>query len=169
MIGELSHTALAQLLFLSVVFGFVAGALYDIFRIRRIAIKIPIIWHFEDFFFMVFCGVVYAVLFYALNSGRVRGFAFAGGISGFYIYRKTLGRLVISLSEKIIGAVKYILRKIILPPIKFVTLAVKRALGALFHVISLLFGRIYLKIARIKTKKHLKAFAKSASYGFMKK
>ena len=82
MIGELSHIALAQLLFLSIVFGFFAGALYDIFRIRRIALKIPILWHFEDFFFMVFCGAVYSLLFYALNSGRVRGFAFAGGIVG---------------------------------------------------------------------------------------
>lgn len=169
MIGELSHIALAQLLFLSVVLGFLAGALYDVFRIRRIAIKIPILWHFEDFFFMVLCGVVYAVLFYALNSGRVRGFAFAGGIVGFYVYRKTLGRLVMALSERIINAVKYIFRRIILPPIKFVIGLVKRAFGALFHVISLLFGSIYLKIARNKTKKHLRAFAKSASYGFMKK
>ncbi|MBQ1226440.1 MAG: spore cortex biosynthesis protein YabQ, partial [Clostridia bacterium] len=118
MIGELSHLALAQLLFLSIAFGFFAGALYDIFRIRRIALKIPILWHFEDFFFMVFCGVTYAVLFYALNSGRVRGFAFVGGIVGLYIYRKTLGRLVMALSERIISFVKYILRKIILPPIK---------------------------------------------------
>lgn len=169
MIGELSHTVLAQLLFLSVVFGFFAGALYDIFRIRRIALKIPILWHFEDFFFMVFCGVVFAVLFYALNSGRVRGFAFAGGVVGFYIYRKTLGRLVIKMSEKIINAIKYILRKIILPPIKFVTGAVKRIFKAILSVISLIFGKIYLKIARAKTKKHLRAFADSASYGFMKK
>lgn len=169
MIGELSHTVLAQLLFLSVVFGFFAGALYDIFRIRRIALKIPILWHFEDFFFMVFCGVVFAVLFYALNSGRVRGFAFAGGVVGFYIYRKTLGRLVIKMSEKIINAIKYILRKIILPPIKFVTGAVKRIFKAILSVISLIFGKIYLKFARMKTKKHLRAFADSASYGFMKK
>lgn len=169
MIGELSHVTLAQILFLSVVLGFLAGALYDVFRIRRIAIKIPILWHFEDFFFMVFCGAIYAVLFYALNSGRVRGFAFAGAVVGLYIYRKTLGRLVMALSEKIIGCVKYIFRRIILPPIKFVAYAVKRALGVLLHVISLLFGKVYLKIERAKTKKHLRAFAKSASYGFMKK
>ena len=169
MIGELSHLALAQLLFLSTVFGFFAGALYDVFRIRRIALKIPILWHFEDFFFMVFCGVTYAVLFYALNSGRVRGFAFLGGIVGFYIYRKTLGRLVMALSERIINAVKYILRKIILPPIKFVVRMIKRALGAVVHLISLIFGRIYLKIEGAKTKKQLKAFAQSALYGFMKK
>ena len=169
MSGELSHILLAQLLFLSTLFGFLAGALYDVFRVRRIAVKIPLLWHFEDFFFMVFCGAVYSLLFYALNSGRVRGFAFAGGIVGFYVYRKTLGRLVMALSERIINAVKYISRRIILPPIKFVIGLVKRAFGALFHVISLLFGSIYLKIARNKTKKHLRAFAKSASYGFMKK
>ena len=169
MIGELSHIALAQLLFLSVIFGFFAGAFYDAFRIRRIALKIPLLWHFEDFFFMVFCGVVYAVLFYALNSGRVRGFAFAGGLVGFYIYRKTLGRLVMALSERIINSVKYIIRKIILPPIKFVIRVIKRVLCTLSHAISSVFGRIYLKIARNKTKKHLKAFAHSALYGFMKK
>ena len=118
---------------------------------------------------MLFCGVAYAVLFYALNSGRVRGFAFVGGIVGLYIYRKTLGRLVMALSEKIINFIKYILRKIILPPIRFVVGTVKRAFGAVAHLISLIFGKIYLKIARTKTKKHLKAFAQSALYGFMKK
>lgn len=169
MIGELSHIALAQLLFLSVIFGFCAGAIYDIFRIRRIALKIPIIEHFEDFFFMIFCSVVYALLFYALNNGRVRGFAFAGGAVGFYTYRKTLGRLVMSLSEKIINFVRYILRKIILPPIKFVIGMIKRVLKWIFAVISMIFGKIHLKFARAKMKKYLKEFAESASYGFMKK
>lgn len=169
MSGELSHVLLAQLLFLSFLFGFAAGALYDIFRIRRIAVKIPLIWHFEDFFFMVFCGVVYSILFYALNSGRVRGFAFAGGIAGFCLYQRTLGRLVMSASEKIINFIKYVFRKIVTPPIKFVMRLVKRALTLAAGLVYMIFGRIYLKIAKAKTKKSVKAFEKSALDGFLGK
>ncbi len=169
MSGELSHVALAQLLLLSLLFGFAAGALYDVFRIRRIAVKIPVLWHFEDFFFMIFCGVVYSLLFYALNSGRVRGFAFAGGIAGFCLYQRTFGRLVMSASEKIINFIKYIFRKIVTPPIKFVIRIVKRVLTLAAGLAAMVFGKIYLKIARSKTKKRLKAFAESAFDGFLGK
>ena len=169
MSGELSHTLLAQLLFLSLIFGFAAGALYDVFRIRRIAVKIPILWHFEDFFFMIFCGVIYSLLFYALNSGRVRGFAFAGGIAGFCVYQRTLGRLVMSGSEKIINFIKYIFRKIVMPPVKFFVMIIKRVLLFAVRVIYSIFGKIYLKIARSKTKKRLKAFAENALDGFLGK
>ena len=72
MSGELSHILLAQLLFLSTLFGFLAGALYDVFRVRRIAVKIPLLWHFEDFFFMIFC-VFWLILIYfsfRMNMGK---------------------------------------------------------------------------------------------------
>ena len=169
MSGELSHILLAQLLFLSTLFGFLAGALYDVFRVRRIAVKIPLLWHFEDFFFMVFCGAVYSLLFYALNSGRVRGFAFAGGIVGFCLYRKTLGRLVMAASERIIAFVKYIFLKVILPPIRFVMNIIKRALMLAARTISLVFGKISIKIGRTRTKKKLETISKSARRGFLVK
>ncbi len=169
MSGEIAQSSLALLAVLSIAFGFAAAMVYDIFRIRRIAINIPILWHFEDFFFMVLCGVSFSVIFYAQSSGRVRGFAFALAIGGFYIYRKTLGRLVMAMSEKIIQLVKYIFKKVVLPPVNFVKCLLLRLFTLVKKLVSKICMRILLRSQRRKTKKQIRLFVEAAQDGFVEK
>lgn len=162
MSGEIAQEALAQLFVLALVFGFVAGAIYDVFRIRRIAINIPILWHFEDFFFMLACAVCFCVFFFVQSSGKVRGFAFAAAIAGLLIYRYTLGRLVIRCAEKIISFVKRLVRRLLLPPIRFV----KRILRAVWKRISGALRRVWLRYARRRSERFLSDFERSVLVGF---
>ncbi len=169
MSGEISQSSLAVLLLLSVVFGFVAALLYDALRIRRIAINVPILWHFEDFFFMLGCGVVFSILFYVQSSGKVRAFAFAGGLGGFYIYRKTLGRLVMAASERIINFVKYIIHRVVLPPVNFVIKLLRRAAETVKRTLFAVLGKITLRAEKRRTAKQIKAFTEAALFGFGEK
>lgn len=162
MSGEIAQSSLALMLFLSVLFGFVAALAYDVFRIRRIAINIPILPHFEDFLFMIACAAVMSVIFFAQSSGRVRAFAFFGALGGFYIYRKTLGRLVMGAADKIIRLVKYLFGKIVMPPIRLV----RRILKRLGRMLEKFFRALMLKIRKKKTDRLLCEFVNEASYGF---
>ena len=165
MSGEISQISLAQLFLLSLAFGAVACAIYDLFRIRRIAIKIPILWHFEDFFFMLACAICFCVLFFVKSSGKVRGFAFGAALVGAGIYRYTLGRLVMRSAEKIIAAVKRILRKVFLPPVRLV----KRITCALWTKISDAFERSALKIKKKRSEKLLCEIEDSVLVGFSRR
>lgn len=147
-------------------FGFFAGALYDAFRIRRIAVRIPILWHFEDFFFIVLSAVVFAVIFFIWSDGKVRAIAFGGAVLGFVTYRYTLGRLVMAASDRIIRFIKYIVKRILLPPVRFLISLIKKAFGALKGIFVLLWQRITLVFAKKRTKRELKAFSYAASRGF---
>ncbi len=166
MSGELSQSSLAALAVASLLFGLIAALLYDVFRIRRIAINIPILWHFEDFLFMVACGCAFSVLFYEYTSGKVRGFAFAAAICGFCIYRQTLGRLIMAASEKIIKFVKYIFRKLVLPPINFVKGILLRVLGFVKKLLLALLSRFTLLLKRRETRRQIKDFVSASRGGF---
>ncbi len=155
MIGELSQSSLGVMLLLSVGLGFVSALLYDALRIRRKAINIPILPHFEDFLFMTAFGAALAIIFFLQNSGRFRAFAPMGALGGFYIYRKTLGRLVMAASDRIINFIRLLIKKILLPPI----MAIKGAFSSLFYKIDLAYRRR-------ATKKYIRAFAESAEDGF---
>ena len=166
MSGEISQSALAALMLTSVALGFAFAALYDLLRIRRIAINIPILRHVEDFLFMTCVGVSFAVAFYAHSSGKVRGFAFAGGLLGMLVYRKTLGRLVMAASERIINFVKRVVRRIVLPPIRFAARLIRRFAAAVVGAVKGVLGRIELACARRRTKKRFRELALLALGGF---
>jgi hypothetical protein len=164
--GELSQSSLARLLLLSIALGFASALCYDVLRIRRKAINIPILPQFEDFLFMIAFGMAMAVIFFLKSSGRFRAFALAGALGGFCLYRKTLGRLVMAASDKIIGLIKLLIRRIILPPLKALEKVVLAALTRLKNVISALFGRIDRLIRQRETKRYIRKFAAAALDGF---
>ena len=159
MSGELSQSSLALMLLLSVALGFVGALVYDVFRIRRRAIKIPILPHFEDFLFMLAFGAVMTVILYIQNSGRLRWFNFAGALGGLYLYRKTLGRPIMAAADKIISFVRFLVRKFVLPPIRAVKNTVKRAASKVYTT-------VWLCIRRKSTKRYVRAFTESALCAF---
>ncbi|MBQ8416938.1 MAG: spore cortex biosynthesis protein YabQ [Clostridia bacterium] len=84
-------------------------------RVRRIKRQGVFFWIFVfigDLLFSLLGGVLLILLFYQFNSGKIRFPAFFCTGVGFFLYRKTLGRLVMLLSEAIAfvleSAVRYL-------------------------------------------------------------
>lgn len=112
---NVSQKAIAIILLYSAAIGVFLGVVYDFFRIRRKAYDLRkkrtggkisgleyIRVFFEDILFSLIASVVFVIFIFHMNSGRVRGIAFLGALFGFFVYRATLGRLVMFLSEAII-------------------------------------------------------------------
>jgi len=106
----------------SVMAGIALAALYDVFRIRRLACRRPTtenkpkltaedaVVFFEDLFFSLTAAALFCVLYYRFAYGAVRVYALAGALCGFLAYRYTVGQLVMKVSGIIIRAVRYAAR-----------------------------------------------------------
>ena len=110
-----------QLFLLSVLIGFAMGAVYDIFRMVRIATRSGRILTFV-------CDVVYTVLFWFVLftfctglTGQIRVFALFGMLTGAVMERLSLGNLAVRafgrlwrwLLRKVFGPVKGFITKLI--------------------------------------------------------
>lgn len=140
---RVSREAFLPFLIFSFFAGIVFGAVYDVFRIRRIAFARDktrrvikrvdaVIIFLEDVIFSLFIAVTMILICYKLYFGIPRWYSFGGAALGFFIYRITLGRLVIKLADKIIALViaffSFIKMKMIRPPIE----ALKRVSSGLY-------------------------------------
>lgn len=74
----------------------------------------------EDVLFGLLCGVVMTLLIYFTNDGIFRAMAPMGMLTGFFVYYMTVGRLVLSLSQGIVFALRaalcYAFALLLLPP-----------------------------------------------------
>lgn len=96
----------AQIFLYSVIGGIIIAFIYDIFRIKRKAIKTNAIFiHIEDFLYWIIVALVMFGVVYYSNDGEIRGFIFIGTVIGVTIYVMLLSRLVVGTSMIIIKAV----------------------------------------------------------------
>ena len=123
---EITINSQVQMFIYSLAAGVLMGAVYDIFRILRLAVK-----HFfaailaEDIIFSAFCACFAFYFFLELNQGNFRLVYFIGFFLGGLIYYCTMGTVVIALSEKIILLIRKILHLLTLPLIKLFNLLKK--------------------------------------------
>ena len=100
----LSVTSQASTFIISVVLGFFAGFVYDLFRILRKSIKHPdFLTQLEDLIFWIF---VSGLIFYFVlnkNSGEMRFFIILGTFLGMGIYFMTLSKPVLTVSMTVIN------------------------------------------------------------------
>lgn len=104
---EISVTGQALTFLFSLVFGAALGAVYDVFRILRIAIPFGKIAIFiqDLLFFLLSALLTFAFMLYE-SSGMVRIFIIFGELLGATVYYFTLGVIVIKSSKAIIGFFK---------------------------------------------------------------
>ncbi|MBQ7069731.1 MAG: spore cortex biosynthesis protein YabQ [Ruminococcus sp.] len=112
-----------QLFLLSVLIGFAMGAVYDIFRMVRIATKSGRILTFV-------CDVVYTVLFWFVLftfctglTGQIRVFALFGMLTGAVMERLSLGNLAVRAFGRLW---RWLLRKIFAPLKGFITKLIRK-------------------------------------------
>ena len=116
----LSQQSLLCLLAGAFLLGFAVGAVYQLFLIRRAAfvkMQIPrllsVLWlNLEDFLILVATGFAVTVLFYAVVSGVPRLMAIPALGLGLFCWRITLGRLINGATDRILGLVARLVRRI---------------------------------------------------------
>ena len=119
-----------QFILFFVIPGVFLGAIYDVFRILRIArlntqgtVISGIYEHFkiqkrhcrpktkksgfilvfiEDIFFCIIAALTEILLFYHLNDGVIRIYAISLSLIGFLVYRNSIGRFVVFIAKQII-------------------------------------------------------------------
>jgi len=129
--------------------AFVAGlflcAVYDVFRVLRLRRKVNgLVLFLADFAFCLVCTAVMLVLFFNLSFGKVRVYAFVFAVLGFFLWRKTVGLLFVTLVGKVIDF------------INGVALAVRTCLK-----------RMLLNASRyLKTKIYCRRVVKKSKHGF---
>ena len=126
--------------------GILFGIIYDFFRIRRIAFRIPslfpktkkrkitslflanlsvidtVLIFFEDIVFSLFCTFVFILLNFKLYFGLPRWYSVAAAAVGFFLHHFTVGKVVIRSAEKIIKftviSLKFVLNHTLVPVFK---------------------------------------------------
>ncbi len=91
------------LLFLdALICGMIIAAAYDVLRIyRRIVPHMNIIVSIEDFIFWNASGVYLFAVLFGTNDGVIRGFFLGGAIIGAYIYKKSIGEILVEIISKV--------------------------------------------------------------------
>jgi spore cortex biosynthesis protein YabQ len=97
----------------SVVGGAVIAFIYDIFRIKRKAVKTKsLIIQLEDLLFWVIVSIVMLAVIYFSNEGEIRGFIFIGTVLGVILYVVLLSNIVMKVSLFILKIIFRILRAV---------------------------------------------------------
>ena len=170
------QAVLGRIFLFSTVLGFGLGIVYDFFRIRRIFFKTMnpgnenkvecVVIFFEDVLYSLISAVVVCIFVFYTNSGRYRALTFIGAIFGFYIYRKTLGRLFVIVFGYIFSFIKLIIKLlgkyVVYPIYRVLAYIFSRTLGRLIKAIyTVIIKQINYRNARnvyniLREHKHLK-------------
>lgn len=176
---EISQASLAWLYFCAFLLGAVLAIVYDLLRITRIffgvrysrrafkglqTVRLPflkpyqkraesrllgVIIFFEDFFFCIFAAASMIILFYQLNNGNFRFPAAIAAGAGFLLYRGTLGRFVMLVSEFIAFFIEVTVRYIL-----FFTTLPFRYFAALLIKLTKRFARKVDRVHQRSDRKH---------------
>lgn len=122
-----SLTEETRLLLLSLCYGGVLMAVYDILRVfRRLTRHSFFAVGAEDFFYWIFVGIAVFLFLYRENDGTIRGFVLVGIGLGMLVFSKGISPFAVPafswLISRVIGvpfrALKHFLKKILKPPVK---------------------------------------------------
>lgn len=87
-----------NIFFLSIVFGFALGFIYDLFRIPRIIHKVSNeMIFFQDIAYFFLCGILTFLFILVINCGQLRFFIAAGEIIGWCIYNLTVAHFTATI------------------------------------------------------------------------
>lgn len=104
--------------------GMIIAFIYDVFRIRRKAIRTSnIIVYFEDFIYWILVALVLFAVVYISNEGELRGYLIVGAIIGIILYSLLLSKIVMTVflfALKLIYKFLVTVSGIIMFPIKII-------------------------------------------------
>ena len=137
----------------SCILGLIFGAGYDIIRvlyvllgIRGKAASAPKIWVAfllylaGDLAYMLAVTISASVFLYHSNYGQFRLFLLFGCLSGFFVYQKTIGRLVMAAAETIVKWLKLVALVLVFQPVCKIIGTIGRMGSVLIRITA---GRVY--------------------------
>ena len=122
----ISQALLGRMLIGALLTGAVWGAWYDVLRLFRVIVGLEgdcrragrkkrlchsVVLFVQDVLFGVIGGVSLVLLLYYTNDGQFRGLAVIGMLLGACVYHQTIGRGVRFCTDKAIGWLKRLLRR----------------------------------------------------------
>lgn len=136
----------ARLFLESAYYGMILGITYDVLRIlRRIIKHRNTIVYIEDYLFWVAWGVILFSLIFNYNDGVIRGYVFAGVLTGALMYIYGISRYIVKYISALLNIIiTFILKK----PLKVVKMILMKPLNMLRKGISNLNGRFKEKKAK---------------------
>lgn len=157
----------------SCVMGLIFGAGYDIIRVLQVlcgirsgkrekahihlSTKSSAFWLYlvSDFVYMLLLAVVSSIFLGEVNHGILRWYLVLSCVAGLWLYRHTIGRLVMAISETMATAIQWIFRQIVRP--------IRWLFGVLFGVgKTILSGIVYFEkrqICHIQMRRRMRRFA----------
>ncbi len=124
-------------------------------RYRALRIASRVIDFFLDVFFFVLAGIAFSLFLYVVSDGVFRLLFLIGTVIGFYLYRKTVGRIVFFFLRELASVcylLLYLAYKTVSVPIRFV---VTKIFLRLFRKIYLIIQKKYA-IIKIRNEKRPK-------------
>ncbi len=161
MLIPVDREAFLPLLLWSFAVGILLGAVYDLFRIRRVAFRLCGVYRkhegglagflgrraaaldtafvfVEDIAFLLLCAFCCILIHFKLSYGLPRWYSLAATAGGFLLYHGTVGRLVIRSAEAIVSfaaaVCRFLIRHTVLPAAGLTGKAVGALLTALHRL-----------------------------------
>ncbi|WP_268919958.1 spore cortex biosynthesis protein YabQ [Acetivibrio mesophilus] len=96
----------AYVFFSCVLGGMIVAFIYDIFRVRRKAIRSSnLIVYFEDFIYWIIVALTLFAIIYRSNEGEIRGYLILGIVIGIILYALLLSKIVMTIFLFIINII----------------------------------------------------------------
>lgn len=125
--------------------GMIIAFIYDVFRIKRKAIKTSnLIVYFEDFVYWILVALVLFAVVYMSNDGELRGYLLIGALIGIVLYSLLLSRIVMTVFLFIIGLIYKFFRivfTILLIPIKVLIKILRVPAKIIYKGLRTVFGK----------------------------
>ena len=97
----------------SIVGGALIALIYDLFRIKRKAVKTGIVAiYFEDLMYWIIVAAIMFAVIYHSNEGEIRGFIFIGTILGVILYALLFSKIIMKSAIFILRLIFNILKKL---------------------------------------------------------
>ncbi len=104
--------------------GMVIAVVYDILRIyRNIVPHFNLIVGIEDFIFWNIAGIYLFAVVFSTNDGIVRGFFLLGAVLGAFLYKKSIGEILV---KYISNGINYLMNIILKKPINNVIMMLRK-------------------------------------------
>lgn len=142
--------------------GMIIAFIYDVFRIRRKAIKTSnVIVYFEDFIYWILVALVLFAVVYLSNDGELRGYVFIGAFIGIVLYSLLLSKIIMTVFLFTIR----ILYKFFVTVVNIIAFPFK----VLFRVLKIPAKIIYNSVGKMMGKAHRVSVDKRNKFKIWKK
>ncbi len=98
----------------AIIWGMTIDAFYNVLRVLRQYIKHgKLLMGIEDFIYCLITGMVLFKLIFDINDGIIRWYILFAVALGIWLHYKTMGKLLIKVSEKVADRIKRFIGKIV--------------------------------------------------------